>query len=149
MELPLGVTNLCYTYLMKVILTILTISFIASAVLVGTVLYILQNQNKDATNNKQITEEQNTEVSKNEDVREVVWQQLSSEQQARVDGTWEDATVSKATLTGVMMIGVEDKTYEGKEAYMIAFPVENASIENMLALADMDTLALIGFAPVD
>ena len=149
MELPLGVTNLCYTYLMKVILTILTISFIASAVLVGTVLYILQNQNKDATNNKQITGEQNTEVSKNEDVREVVWQQLSSEQQARVDGTWEDATVSKATLTGVMMIGVEDKTYEGKEAYMIAFPVENASIENMLALADMDTLALIGFAPVD
>ena len=149
MELPLGVTNLCYTYLMKVILTILTISFIASAVLVGTVLYILQNQNKDATNNKQITEEQNTEVSKNEDVREVVWQQLSSEQQAQVDGTWEDATVSKATLTGVMMIGVEDKTYEGKEAYMIAFPVENASIENMLALADMDTLALIGFAPVD
>ena len=149
MELPLGVTNLCYTYLMKVILTILTISFIASAVLVGTVLYILQNQNKDATNNKQITEEQNTEVSKNEDVREVVWQQLSSEQQAQVDGTWEDATVSKATLTGVMMIGVEDQTYEGKEAYMIAFPVENASIENMLALADMDTLALIGFAPVD
>ena len=149
MELPLGVTNLCYTYLMKVILTILTISFIASAVLVGTVLYILQNQNKDATNNKQITGEQNTEVSKNEDVREVVWQQLSSEQQAQVDGTWEDATVSKATLTGVMMIGVEDKTYEGKEAYMIAFPVENASIENMLALADMDTLALIGFAPVD
>ena len=149
MELPLGVTNLCYTYLMKVILTILTISFIASAVLVGTVLYILQNQNKDATNNKQITEELNTEVSKNEDVREVVWEQFSSEQQAQVDGTWEDATVSKATLTGVMMIGVEDKTYEGKEAYMIAFPVENASIENMLALADMDTLALIGFAPVD
>ena len=122
---------------------IATAAFIVAAILlVGYFVYLNQDDSRTAGDKGQ-----NIEESHKNDVREVVWQQLSSVQKARVDGTWEDAIVSKVTLSGVMMMAVEDKTYEGKEVYMVDFPT--IDINGLPALVDMETFALVGFAPVD
>lgn len=84
-----------------------------------------------------------------EDVREAVWNQLLKEDKERFDGTWEDATVSKIILNKNMMGLIDDKTYEGKEVYLIDFVLNDNSINNMIFYADVKTFALIGHGLID
>ena len=73
----------------------------------------LSNNNLSAVNGK----EQVDKVAGKNDVREIVWGQLSSQQKERIDGTWKDGKVSKITLNENMISQVDDKSYEGKEVY--------------------------------
>ena len=111
-------------------------------VAVGSFFYLNRNQGEAMNSNRQVVIEKPTK----KDVREVVWNQLSSEQKELVGGSWQDGVVSRVTLQGLMMIGVEDKSYEDQEVYMISF---DNGLNGVLALVDISSLAVIGFAPVD
>ena len=93
---------------------------------------------------------QDDKVVKKEDVREIVWNQLSAEQKERINGTWADGKISKVTLTKNMMSLVDDKSYEGEEVYLLDFPTKGKSIpNNMIVYADINTFAYIGNGLVD
>ncbi|HEO8418436.1 hypothetical protein [Niallia sp. FSL W8-0635] len=93
---------------------------------------------------------QDKKVKKKGDVREMVWKQLSAEQKEWINGTWEDGEISKITLTENMMSQVDDKSYEGKEVYLLDFPTKSKSIpNNMIIYADINTFAYIGDGLVD
>ncbi len=93
---------------------------------------------------------QDEKVKKKGDVREMVWKQLSAEQKLWINGTWEDGEISKITLTENMMSQVDDKSYEGKEVYLLDFPTKSKSIpNNMIIYADINTFAYIGDGLVD
>jgi predicted small secreted protein len=90
------------------------------------------------------------EEVKQGDVREVIWSQLSSEDKERIDGTWKDGQVTKITLSEDMMQHIEDKSYAGKEVYLIDFPTKDITEpNNMIVYADLKTYRLIGYGLVD
>ncbi|MCJ8007228.1 hypothetical protein ACFFF5_06955 [Lederbergia wuyishanensis] len=122
--------------------------------MLSTVLFLglaaCSNLNKQGSNNVQNSNEQGEKVHKNDDVREIVWKQLSSEQKDWIDGDWKDGVVSKITLNENMMSGLDDKSYEGKEVYLIDFPTKSKSIpNNMIVYADVNTFDYIGNGLVD
>ena len=126
--------------------------FILSAVLfLG--LIACSNQNEQGSNNDQNfvnSNEQDKKVPKNDDVREIIWKQLSSEQKDWIDGTWKDGKVSKITLNENLVTGLDNKSYEGKEVYLIDFPTKGKSIpNNMIVYADVNTFDYIGNGLVD
>lgn len=127
----------------KIILVVITI---AAATLIGLFVYLNQNNDKVVRDKEQNTREQKAKEASKKDIREVVWEQLTPDQKELVGGTWKDGTVSTVTLQGLLMIGVKDKSYEGREVYMVSF---DNGLNSVLALADMDTFDVIGFAPVD
>lgn len=62
----------------------------------------------------------------------------------------EGREVSKTTLNESMMSEVEDKSYAGKEVYLIDFPTKSKSIpNNMIVYADVNTFDYIGIGLVD
>jgi hypothetical protein len=111
------------------------------------------NQDGKGSNNNQSvvnSNDQNDKVVKKEDVREIVWDQMPSKQKEWIDGTWKDGKVSKITLNENMMTLVDDKSYKGKEVYLIDFPTKSKSIpNNMIVYADKDTMEYIGNGLVD
>lgn len=130
----------------KVFLTI-----ISAALLSG--LIACSNQNDEADHNEQNvvnSSEKDKKINVEKDVREVVWGQLSSEQKEWIDGTWEVGKVSKVTLIENMMSQVTDKSYEGKEVYLIDFPtITKYKPNNMIVYADIITFDYIGNGLVD
>jgi hypothetical protein len=93
-----------------------------------------------------------TVVEKADDVREVIWNQLSSEDKERIAGSWEEAEVSTITLKEHMMDFTEDTlTYTGKEVYLINFPTsdKNVSPNNIIVYADIETFDYIGHGFID
>jgi hypothetical protein len=129
----------------------ITLSILSVFLLLG--LPACSNQNGQGSNNSQNvvnSNEQGDKVVKKDDVREIVWKQLSSEQKEWVDGTWKNGKVSKITLNQNMMTQVDDKSYEGKEVYLIDFPTKSKSIpNNMIVYADTNTFDYIGNGLVD
>jgi hypothetical protein len=94
--------------------------------------------------------EHDKETNNEKDVREVVWGQLSEEQKEWIDGTWEDGKITKVTLNENMMSQVIDKSYEGREVYLIDFPTKTKSKpNNMIVYADVTTFDYIGNGLVD
>jgi hypothetical protein len=125
--------------------------FILSIVLLLGVI-ACSNQNGQGNNEQSVTNsnEQDDKVVKKDDVRENIWRQLSSEQKEWIDGTWTNGKVSKIILNENMMTQVDDKSYEGKEVYLIDFPTKSKSIpNNMIVYADIDTFDYIGNGLVD
>lgn len=116
-------------------------------------LIACSNQTDQVENNDQKvvnSNEQDKKIHVNKDVREVVWGQLSSEQKERIDGTWEFGKVSKIILNEDMMSLINDKTYDGKEVYLIDFPTKNKFIpNNMIVYADLKTFDYIGSGLVE
>lgn len=127
------------------------ISFITAVLMLG--LIACSNQKDQAVNNDQNiikTNEQDKKTNAEKDVREVVWGQLSSEQKEWIDGTWEDGKVSKIILNENVLSQVNDKSYEGKEVYLVDFPAKNKSKpNNMIVYADIITFDYIGNGIVD
>ncbi|WP_051317181.1 hypothetical protein [Ectobacillus panaciterrae] len=80
------------------------------------------------------------------DVREAIWNQLSSRDKERIAGTWKDATVSTVTLTKqTAKHPSTDKSYIGKEVYMVDFKIKKIQCPNNIAFyADKKTFKLIG-----
>ncbi|WP_419888328.1 hypothetical protein ACN6MT_23635 [Neobacillus niacini] len=119
----------------------ITLYILSTALLLGLI----------ACSNESVQSSKNEEkIVKKDDVREIVWNQLSSEQKEWINGTWEDGKFSKITLTENMMIQVDDKSYEGKEVYLIDFPTKSKFIpNNMIVYADVNTFNYIGNGLVD
>jgi hypothetical protein len=116
-----------------IISTVASISFIS-----------FNSQSKASSSNKQ-------SATYEKDVREIVWSQLPSRDKKRIKGTWKDAKVSKIVLTKDMAREVKDKSYIGKEVYLIDFPtifIGRYPI-NMVVYADEVTCTLIGRGIVD
>ena len=108
-----------------------------------------QTKNSDDQNNVSNKEQVNEEPNEN-DVRKVVWEQLSEKQKESIEGTWKDGKVSKVTLNEYMITEIEDKSYEGKEVYLIDFPTKfKGSPNNMIVYADVNTFEYIGNGLVD
>ncbi|MBS4197666.1 hypothetical protein [Lederbergia citri] len=126
--------------------------FILSLVLLLGLNACSNRYGKESNNDLSVANnnEQDDKVVKENDVRELVWKQLSLEQKEWIDGTWKDGKVSKITLNKNMMTQVGDKSYEGKKVYLIDFPTKSKSIpNNMIVYADKDTLDYIGNGLVD
>lgn len=123
------------------------ILIILSAILLiaaGLFYYSNHIEEKVVNNEKQSAGE---EAAK-KDVREVVWEQLPAGQKERIDGTWKDGKVSKVTLNeNSMMSPTVDKSYIGKEVYLVEFPTKD--INGIPVYVDMNTFDIIGYGLVD
>jgi hypothetical protein len=129
------------------------ILFITSTVLIMGLIGCFNENSQSSKNqvNVAITKQQNNKVVENRDVREVVWKQLSQEKKDWIKGTWKDGKVSKITLNNNMMSKIDDKSYKGKEVYLIDFPTKNkfSVPNNMGVYADVITYDYIGNGLVD
>ncbi|WP_240390632.1 hypothetical protein [Bacillus sp. Y1] len=102
-------------------------------------------QSIDENENIDTSKQQDDKVSEKNDVREMVWDQLSTEQKEWVDGNWKDGKVSKIILNENMISPVYDKSYEGKEVFLIDFPTKSKSKpNNIVVYADVNTFDYIG-----
>jgi alpha-acetolactate decarboxylase len=127
----------------------ITLSILFAVLLLG--LFACSNQDGQGNEQNVVTsKEKGKKGIKKGDVREIVWDQLSKEQKDWIVGTWKDGKVSKITLNGNMMNQVDDKSYKGKEVFLIDFPTKSKSIpNNMIVYADIDTFVYIGNGLVD
>ncbi|MCM3710949.1 hypothetical protein [Sporosarcina luteola] len=110
---------------------------------------IKQAKNSDDQNNVSNKERVNKDKNEN-DVRKIIWEQLSAKQKEWIDGTWKDGKVSKVTLNEYMITEIDDKSYEGKEVYLIDFPTKNKGTpNNVIIYADVNTFKYIGNGLLD
>ena len=122
---------------------ILSVALVIVTIGVGLSLYFSDQSEKNTTSN-------NSGVVAQKDTRELIWEKLPSAQKERVNGTWQDSILSKVTLDKNAVAWIDDKSYEGKEVYLVDFPTKNMGVpNNMLIYADVDTYKYIGNAPVD
>lgn len=104
--------------------------------------------NKKESNSITVKEQSNI-IVKERDVREIVWNQLTSKNKDRVKGSWRYGKLSKITLNENMGI-INDKSYIGKEVYVIDFPTKNISMpNNMIVFASSDNYKIIGYGYVE
>ena len=82
------------------------------------------------------------------DVRQVVWEQLTPEDKERVQGNWQSSKSNKIILTESMG-NINDKSYIGKEVYLIDFKTKSISISNMIVFASLDNYIIVGYGYVD
>lgn len=117
---------------------LIIVSIVASISLISCSI-----QSKAPSNNNQSSTHKENSLDSTKDVREVVWNQLSTADKERIKGTWKDAKVSKIVLTKDS--SVKDKSYTGKEVYVIVFPTTFIGKPNILAVfADVETYKFIG-----
>lgn len=130
---------------------VILISCLVVLVGVAGVIFYINQENKKAADND--TQNSSQEVKK-EDVREVVWKQLTPQQKERADGTWRDGTASKMILerdNNAMTFRLASDEYEsyiGKEVYFVNFPTGDIN-ENFPIYADIDTYTIVGYGLVD
>lgn len=83
------------------------------------------------------------------DVREDVWNQLDSATKEQIKGTWKEGTVTKEILSEKMG-DISDKTYIGKEIYVVDFPTLSLALpNNRIFFASIDSHKIIGLGLVD
>ncbi len=86
---------------------------------------------------------------KEQDIRELAYNQLTSGNKERIAGTWKDSKLSKITLREGMG-NITDKSYLGKEVYLVDFPTESNSIpNNMIVYLSIDSNKLLGYGFVE
>lgn len=86
---------------------------------------------------------------KEQDIRELAYTQLTSGNKERIAGTWKDSKLSKITLREGMG-NITDKSYMGKEVYLVDFPTESNSIpNNMIVYLSIDSNKLLGYGFVE
>ena len=108
---------------------------------------------KESNNVKEIpksdvTLQEQSNITKR-DVREVVWDQLTSKDKERLEGDWQASTSNKITLTENMGI-INDKSYIGKKVYLIEFKTKSISVpNNMIVYASLDDYKIVGYGYVD
>ncbi len=83
------------------------------------------------------------------DIREMAYHELSSKDKERIAGTWKDSKFSKITLREGMG-NISDKSYIGKEVYLIDFPTKSKSKpNNIIVYIAMDSYKLLGYGYLD
>ena len=85
---------------------------------------------------------------KEQQIREVAYNQLTSNDKERVFETWKDSKLSKITLHENMG-RVNNISYIGKEVYLIDFPAKGGVQGNMVVYLGMDNNKLVGYGYVD
>ncbi|SHI99705.1 hypothetical protein SAMN05444401_2029 [Clostridium amylolyticum] len=86
---------------------------------------------------------------KEQDIRELAYNQLTSGDKERIARTWKDSKLSKITLREGMG-NITDKSYMGKEVYLVDFPTESNSIpNNMIVYLSIDSNKLLGYGFVE
>lgn len=120
--------------------------FILSSILFMGLLTACSNQKQ--SNNIPI-EEPSKITLKEQDVREVVWNQLNLEDKERIKGTWQDSKVIKGTLKGNIKI-VNNKSYFGKKVYLIKFPLKDSPYPKSVSVyASLEEYKIIGYQLLD
>lgn len=123
----------------KIILVILLL-------IVVTVPVACSNEKKEGEVKKV---EQIKTVSAEVDIRRIAWEQLSTEDKKRIEGTWENSKVSKVILREDMGI-IKDKSYIGKEVYIIDFKTNEKRIpNNMIVYLSVDSKKLQGYGYIE
>lgn len=122
-----------------VVLTVLMLGIVACS-----------NEDEKKTSNTLTPPSNTASISKNnktKDVREAIWNQLSSKDKERIAGTWKDATVGTVTLSkGMASHPNTDKSYIGKEVYIVDFKIKKIRYpDNIGFYADKETFKLIGY----
>ena len=88
-------------------------------------------------------------TTKERDVREIAFNQLTSEDRDRIIGAWENSKLSKIILKEGMG-NINDKSYIGKEVYVIDFLTTSKSLpNNIIVYIGMDNYNLIGYGYLD
>ncbi|AQR95925.1 MULTISPECIES: hypothetical protein [Clostridium] len=91
----------------------------------------------------------NNTSNSEQDIRKIAYNQLTSQDKARVKGTWMDSKVSEVTLNEGMG-NIDDKSYIGKIVYLVDFQTQtNARPNNMIVYIAKDNHKLIGYGYVD
>jgi len=86
---------------------------------------------------------------KEQDIRELTYNQLTSKDKQRALETWKDSKLSKITLHEGMG-RINNISYIGKEVYLIDFPTKSNSMpSNMIVYLSMDNHKLIGYGYAD
>jgi len=86
---------------------------------------------------------------KEQDIRELAYNQLTLEDKERVSETWKDSKLSKITLHE-RMGRINNISYIGKVVYIIDFPTKSNSMpSNMIVYLAIDNNKLIGYGYVD
>ncbi|MDP4090940.1 MAG: hypothetical protein Q8930_16955 [Bacillota bacterium] len=109
--------------------------FISSVLLLG--IFIACSN----THNKQIS----GLTVNGQDIREIAFNQLTSNDKERLLGTWKEGKISKIILKEGTA-DINDKSYIGKEVYSIIFTTKEISRPNYIGvLLDKDNYKLIGY----
>jgi len=96
-----------------------------------------------------VNKEKPSTTVKNQDIREVAYNQLTSNDKARIADTWKDSKLSKITLKEGMGI-ITDKSFLGKEVYLVDFPTKDLGVQsNMIVYLSIDNKKLLGYGYVD
>ena len=85
---------------------------------------------------------------KEQDIREVAYNQLTSKDKEMVLGTWKDSKLCKITLHESMG-RINNISYIGKEVYLIDFPAKGGVQNNLGVYLAMDNNILIGYGYSD
>lgn len=94
-----------------------------------------------------ITSNPNREIE--EDIREIAYKQLTVSDKDKIVGSWQDAKSYKITLKEGMGI-ISDKSYIGKEVYLIDFQIKTKTLpNNMIVYLSIDNYKLLGYGIVD
>ncbi|MBX4270042.1 hypothetical protein [Clostridium estertheticum] len=85
---------------------------------------------------------------KKNDIREIVWNQLSKAEQNEIIGTWKDGTIEKSIAKkDSNTFSLNDKSIDGKEVYLITFKSKNEpTIGNIQKLVDIKSNKIVGAA---
>ena len=87
-------------------------------------------------------------IASEKDIREIAFNQLSSETKKKLKGTWQDSKISIKTLTGGAR--VHDESYWGKGVYYVDFTLDvNRTPNNIIVIMGMDNHKIIGYGLVD
>lgn len=114
-----------------------------------TILLITSSSIKKESVSVNINKQNIKQSAKGKDVREITFNQLSPKDKNGVFGTWENSKLSKIILKENMG-NINDKSYIGKEVYIIDIPTRSISIpNNMIVYVSIDNHKLLGYGYVE
>jgi hypothetical protein len=107
------------------------------------------NEYNIGSNGVWIQSTQNSSSNSEQDVREITYNQLPSQAKKIIAGTWQDSKLSKTVLEEYMG-NINDKSYIGKEVYVIDFPTTVQSVpNNVIVYMGMDNHKIIGYGVLE
>lgn len=123
------------------------ITLLITSLLLILVLFTVCSSSKEKIN---VNSEEKISIKvQGKDVREMAFNQLTQNDKKRISGNWKDGKLSKVTLKEGMG-SISDKSYIGKEVYLIDFPTKSISKpNNMIVYLGTDSSKLIGYGYVD
>jgi len=111
----------------------------------GFVISCSNNKAASTLTNKEAVNTTNNE----QDIREVAYNQLNSQDKEKIAGGWKESKLSKIILKEGMG-NILDKTYIGKEVYLIDFPTQSKSLpNNIIVYLSIDNNKLLGYGYVE